>query len=144
MSEFRPIVVNLLLVGLLIIAMITMGLNIASNNPSQSIGNDPTLSAYANSLNATLYNATDDASASEQAITNSSITLTSGFPVFDSISGVWKTIKKVPVAVFNLTIGLVRTRLGSSFWVVLGVIGAILTITILLAVWKLVSTGEGG
>lgn len=147
MANFRPIVISLLLVGLFAMALISGGVMLAQKNGAgQSIADDPNIMAYAENLNKTLGNAHSDALSADEAIGSSPVTLTSGFPVFDAISGVWKTIKTVPVTVFNLTFNLLQEHiLGSqAFSIVLGVIGAILTITIIFAVWKMVATGEGG
>jgi len=147
MVNFRPIIVSLLLVGLFAICMITAGIQIATvNNANQSIGDDAVLAAYASSMNSSLEATVSAANTTEDAISSSPITLTSGFPVFDSITGVWKTLKVIPVTIYNLTFGLVFGRLlgGGVAAIVVGVIGSILTITIILSVWKMVSTGESG
>lgn len=146
MANFRPILVSLLLAGLFMISIITGGITLAyANNANQSIGDDPAIIAYATSLNETLGESITNANSGEEAISSSPITLTSSIPFYDAITGIWKTLKTVPITIWNLTVGLLITRvLGNNFYIVLGVIGAILTITIIFAVWKFVSQGESG
>jgi hypothetical protein len=147
MAELRPFLIGFLLAGLFAIALITGGIWIADlNNPDQSIGQDATLRTFASSLNQTLGQAHTDANSSYTAIKASPITLTTGFVVLDAIGGVWKTITIIPVAIYNLTIGLLIANVFSNpaFMVIFGVLSAIVILTIIFAVVKWLSQGEGG
>lgn len=146
-AEFRPLIIGLLLVGLFAIAVINGALLLSINNNSpNSIGNDPAIASYKESLEQSLEQAKTSADASEDAIGTSPITLTTGTLVFDAIGGVWKSMKEVPIMVYNLTFGLAAQKLfgDASFGIVLAIISAIVTITIIFGVWKWVTTGEGG
>jgi len=146
-ASFRPLVVGLLLAGLFAFALINAGLLISINNgANQSIGDDPAISSYSESLEETLLEANENANATETAFGSSPITLTTGSLVFDAVGGIWKTMKEVPVTVYNLTFGLIATKIfgDESYGVVFGVIGAILMMTIIFGIWKWVTTGESG
>lgn len=147
MVNFRPILVALLILGLFGVAIITAGIQIASvNGANQSIGDDVSLAVYASSLNESLEDAYDSSIAANAAVSNSSITLTSALPFIDAIGGIWKTLKTAPIAIWNLTFGVVFQNIlgGNSYAIVIGVLGAILLMTIVFAVWKLISSGESG
>lgn len=147
MANLRPIIVGFLVFGLFAIALITGGIQLAQQEgASQSIADSPSISSYAIELNSSLGNMSTIANSTETSFSNSPINYLSGFPVFEAITSIWRTLKVVPLTIYNLTIGvLFESSLGGeAFAIVLGVLGAILTITIIFAVWKMVSTGEGG
>lgn len=146
-AKFRPIIVALLLAGLFAAAIINAGLLVAINNgSSQSIGDDPAIASYKQALESSLMNASRDANTSETNLGTSPVSLTIGGSVFDALGGMWKTMKEVPVTVYNLTFGLLATKLfgDPSYGIVLGVIAAIITITIIIGVVRLVASGDGG
>lgn len=145
--KFRPIVVGLLLFSMFALAMITGGIQLANvNDVDQSIGDHPLLSTYSVNLSDAVGGASDNAKSGEDAFADSDVTLSTSSVFIDAIGGIWKTLKTIPVTIYNLTIGLVSSVIfgGGAFSIVLGIIGAILTITIIFAVWRLISTGEGG
>lgn len=146
--RLSPIIVSLLLFGLFAIAIINGALLLSVfNSPNQTIANDPALIEYSNALNSTLASSYADANASETAIGTSPVTLSSNSGIiFDAIAGVWKTMKKAPVAIYNLTLGLIFAKIfaDSQFAIVFAILGAILLIVIVFAVVELTSTGQGG
>ena len=147
MANFRPMIVYFLLLGVFMVALINGGILLATqHSANQSIGDDSMLTDYRDSLNNTLAESYNDAQEIEGAMNKSEVTLTTGIPVINAITGVWKTIKVVPMTIYNLASGLVFSRiLGSyTFAIILSVISAIVIITILFAVWKFVSTGDAG
>jgi hypothetical protein len=147
MVKFLPIIFGFLILGLFAIALISGGIRLAAvNNAPQSIGDDAALQSYAGSLNSSLGQAYTAANDAEKAINQSAITLTTGFPALDAVFGIWKTIKTVPITIYNLTIGLLFGRLlgSDSYAIVLGVLSSILIIGIIYAVYKVITTGEGG
>lgn len=147
MAEFRPIIINLLLLSLFVIAIIIGGTYIAvQNNGTQSIVDDATYSDLKDDLTANLEDNYDEIKESSASFENSSVTLTSGIPFVDSIYGTWKIIKNVPMTTYNLIVGVLFVKLfgNPATAIITAVLGAILIITIIFAVVKLVSTGEGG
>lgn len=146
-NEFRPIVINFLWIGLFAVAIITAGIMIAvQNNAKESISNDTVLYSLATSLSGNLSNNYEQVKQSEQSFENSSVTLTSGIPFIDSIYGAWKVIKSTPMLVYNLIVNVIFLRIlgDSATFVIISVISTILIISIIFAIVKLISTGEGG
>ena len=60
------------------------------------------------------------------------------------MSGIWKTMKVVPLSIYYLISSLVDTEVlgGAQTYIVWGIIGSIILLGIVFGVWKLVSTGE--
>ena len=142
---FKPLLVGLLLAGLLAYAMIMGGMQLAAiNNPNQSITQDPAIAQFSSSLNQSLERSYTDANASLNSISTSPVSLTSGGIIFDSMSGIWKTMKVVPLSIYYLISSLVDTEVlgGAQTYIVWGIIGSIILLGIVFGVWKLVSTGE--
>lgn len=142
---FQGYIITMLIFGLFVISLITTGIMIADqNDATQSIGDDPSISEYKSSIENNLTTAYNDVSSSNTVIENSSITTTTSIPIFTSVQSIWKTIKKVPITVYNLTIGLAMKKLfGDSAGIVTAVISTILILLILFAVIKWVATGIG-
>jgi hypothetical protein len=146
MAKFLPLMIALLGFGLFALSIITGGIFLAQeNNANQSIADNPAISTYAGSLNDSLQSAYDSSSGAEDAISNSPVTTSSSLFIIDAMAGVWKVIKAVPVGVVNLTYGLVTTLWDyPAIKIGLSLVGAILTLTIIIAVWRLLSMGDGG
>jgi len=145
MVKFLPLMFGFLLAGLFIISIINGGILLGyNNNAPQNIADDPSINAYAIALNNTLDNAYTDAVAVDSAVNQSAITLTTGFPVFDAIFGIWKIIKVVPITIYNLTFGLLFEKVfgNEAYGIVFGVISAILIISVIYAVYRVLTTGE--
>lgn len=144
MSSFKSFIIVFLLTGLFAYAVISAGILIGLNNySSQNIGDDPSLLSYMSSINESLDQAHSTANASESSFGNSPISLTS-VVFIDAIGGIWKTLKVIPMTIWNLTGGMVTKFIAPSqqFAIVFGVIGAILIITIIFGVWRVISKGE--
>lgn len=148
MANLKPFIFGLLLTGLFAISLINIGIYLPlHNDASQSIGDDPTLSAYKTQIESELITISDDTNSSLSALGNSPLSLvTSVGGIFDAVGGIWKTLTVVPKAVYNLTIGqLVVRYLGDdSYQVVLGVLAALVTVLIIFGVIKLTAQGESG
>lgn len=147
MADFRPILVALLLSGLFAIAFIFGAEMMASqNNAVNNINSDPQIGNYSQQIQSTLQSSSTDANTAESAVGNSTITLTSQGIIIDAISGIWKTLQAASITVYSLTIGFLLVNINNSpqFALVTGTIAAILTITIVFAVWKSVRTGDSG
>lgn len=150
MAKLLPIFATLMIAGLFAIALISGGIQLARvNNSNNSIANDPSLSKYASSLNESLATANEKATASEEAIAQSPSTLTTGGSTslgLDATQGIWKNLKVVPLTIYNLTLGLLISKIfgGGAFWIIFSVIGSILTLAIIVAVIRFFTQGEGG
>jgi hypothetical protein len=147
MASIRLVIINLLIVSLFAVAIITGGSMLAvQNGANQSITDDQSLSNIKANLSTGINSNYEKTKSASTSFENSSISLTGGIPFIDSIYGTWKVLKETPVMMYNLIFGGIFEKvLGSnSAQIILAVIGTILTITIIFAVVKLISTGDGG
>lgn len=147
MVNFRPLLVGFLLAGLFAIALLNFGILLAENNGvDHSIGDDPAISSYKDNLEDTLDTAYSNATGAEESLGKSPVSFISQNIIFDAIGGIWKTLKEVPITVYNLTFGLLSQKLfgDSSYGIVLAIISTIITITVIFGVWKMVFTGDSG
>jgi hypothetical protein len=147
--KFRPIMIIILLFSLFVISFINFGILLTtSNNVNSSILFDSDIRGFANDINETLITVYADANDTETSFTNSPVTLTSssGGVIIDAISGVWKTIKRAPVVLYNLLADLIFSKIfgDNSYAIIIVVISSIVIFTIILAVWKLIRQGDAG
>ena len=144
-SSFKGFIIGMLLVGLFAFALISSGIIIGDKNNGQSIGDIPTISKFRTDIQVNLSEAYNTANSSETSFGSSPISLTS-IVFVDALGGIWKTLKSIPLAIWNLIMSLVSGSIApaSEYGVVFGVIGAIIIITIIFGVWKMISTGDGG
>lgn len=144
MGGIKPFLIGVLLAGLFAFALISGGIMLATNNnANQSIGDDPALVSYKNSLQLSLSEAEANANSSINALGDSPITEVQGGAVFEAISGVWKTLKVVPVTIYNLTFGTAKSRIfGETFNIVFGILASILIIIIIFSVIKMINSGQ--
>lgn len=143
--NLKPVLVSLLLVSLFSLAVISFGVRLADiNEANQSIADDGLLNDYISSLNETLSKANTNVQAGQEAL-NSPLSLATGFFVLEALQGIWVVLVSVPITLYNLTIGLILTKIfgDSAFAVAIGIFGAILGLTIIFAVVTLISTGRG-
>lgn len=140
---FKSNIIYLLLFGLFVIALINVGVYLAAQNgANQSILDDDSLASYKSSLQENLTQSYSDISSSNTVLENSSITTTTSIPFFSSTQGIWKTVKTIPITVYNLTIGLAMKKIfGDSAGLVTAVISAIMIIIILFGVVAWIATG---
>ena len=144
-AGIRPYLIGILLAGLFAFALIQGGALLAEHNQAnQSITDNPALSGFKTNLESTLGEAQENANGSLNALGESPLTeVSGGLVVFTAISGVWKTLKAVPVTIYNLTFGLAKASVfGESFNVVFGIIGAIIIMTLIFFVIKMLTSGQ--
>lgn len=145
--EFGPPLIGFILIGLFSISLITAGIYIGNNNsPNQTIANNPALTSYANSITPQIDTAYQYGNQSKTSIGTSTVSTGVGGIILDAISGIWKGLELGPIAIWNLVIGLATQTIftGSEFNVIFAALGAIILLVGILAVWKLVWTGQGG
>lgn len=146
-TYIRPILIWFLVLGLFAVAIITGPIMMAEQNGSnQTIGDDASISAYYKSVNNSLASNYKNTTKSEQAFSNSTLTLTGGIPFVDSIWGIWKTLKAVPITIYQLTADVFFERIfgDNSKGIVFAVMASIILITIIFAIVILISRGESG
>jgi len=145
MSGIKPLLVGILLAGLFAFALIQGGSLLAKhNNANQSITDSPALSSFKINIEDSLGEAEDNANGSLNALGDSPLSeVSGGLVIFTAISGVWKTLKAVPVTIYNLTFGLAKSSIfGEDFNVVFGIIGAIIIMLIIFGVIKMLTSGQ--
>ena len=143
----RPLIINFLWIGLFFVALVTGGVIMSvQNGSSNSILNNSLFANASNSFSGNLTDYYQTTSDSEKSFENSTVTLTGGIPFIDSIYGTWKILKSVPMIMYTLVVDVVMgTLLGSqTTTIIVSVITSILIITLIFAIVKLISSGDGG
>lgn len=147
MTNFRPLIVTLLLVGLVILSVLTGGIMLAANNgASQSIMDDPSMSAYLSSLNDSLDDSYDESQPLDTAFSDSPITPTTGAVYVESVGGIWQTMRNNPTTIFSISLAFVRDKvLGGPYGsIILNTALAIFGLLIIFGAYKWIYTGESG
>lgn len=145
MSALKNILIYMLLFGAFIMAFINGGLLLAAvNSPNNTIGNDPALVEFSSALNSTLEDAYESANGSMTAIESSPVQVTQFAIILDAIGGIWKSLKVVPLAIYNLSVDYVFGKLlgDQQFAIMMGIVGAILIIVLIFAVWFWINSVE--
>ena len=146
MANLRPLLVNILMLMAIVTGVITFGILIAVDNaPDRTIGNSEAINSYYVNVNNTMLQASNDSIASYNATTTGGTTTTVCLLVLNAIGGIWKTMIQAPMLMYQLTVGLIVQNIGgTAFYMIIGVLGAIITFTIIFAVWKFLRVGESG
>lgn len=148
MAELRPLLIGFLIIGLFAVAIINVGYYIQTDNDATETIADSQygLDVFKQNITSKIDSSYDTSNAAENSTSSSSVTFNYGSPFLDAINGIWKTIKTAPVGVYELTIGLANDKFfhGTDGLIITTTIAAILTITIIFAVWKMIATGDAG
>lgn len=147
MATLLKFVIPFLLFMAFAVSFIGFGLLLPElNGASQSISDDPGISAYANELNNTATDASLNSNIAEGVLGNSSITTGAQSNIIDSSQGIWKIITATPKTIWNLTFGLAlgRVATGTEVLIILGIFGAILVLILVLAAYNFLARGEAG
>ena len=140
--EFKDLIITALLVGLFIFAVISFGVQLSkNNNANMSILNNP-------SINKSFVSITSELEEAEDTAESGRVGLWSGIPileevgiVLDSIVSVGQVFSGMVIGVFGITFELITTTLGIPP-IVLGVITAIILISIVLLAWSVFKAGK--
>jgi hypothetical protein len=148
MVEFRPLLISFILIGLFAVAMMNAVYYMQIDNDANETIMDSQygLDIYKQNVTDKLEDTYTDSVGADNSTSSSQVTFNFGSPFLDAINGVWKTIKVAPITVYQLTIGMANKMFfsGPEGLIITTTIGAILTITIVFAVWKMISTGDSG
>jgi hypothetical protein len=148
MVNFKPYIVSLLFLGLIVVAASGFWYGLLyANEPTQIDDKMQNVFDSINPIETSLEDSIEDSASVNNAFTNSTVTTGNSDTGIISIvmGGAWKTIVSAPKAIFNSVGALFGYVLDDEILtVVFGVIGAILGLIIILAVWKLWTTGESG
>lgn len=143
----RTILVAVILSGLFAIALLNAGQSLfEANDVNRTLASDPQLNNYISNLNNTLSTSLQNNNDVETAIGETPPTLSTTGLIFESVGNVWKTLKTVPVTIYNLTIGLLFTKLlgSNQFAIAVVIVEALFVMALLFFVVKWAFTGEGG
>ena len=144
----KGIAISLLLAGVFAFAMISFGIQFANdNNTNVSIIQDSTINSTFAELNTNLSSALGGNTQQKEQFEKDEPIVGSESLLLTSIVGAWKVFITVPTAIWNLSFGLMYSKVfggdpNSGFAVVFQVFGAILVIVIILGAWRLVKGGE--
>lgn len=141
----KKIIFPLFLVALFAIALFSFAFQLAiSNDSPRSLSDDPTISSYTGSLNNYSRDSSLSTTSALRSIAESPLSLTTGYYIIVAMGGLWKSIITTPLSILNLTFQTIFTRLlgDQTYYVVLSIIGTILGLSLIFAIYKLLSTGE--
>lgn len=152
MVEFRPLLISFILLGLFSVALINViYFTQVDNDATETIMDSKYgINIYKDNITTTINDGYEDVRNADNSTSGSQVTLNAGSPFLDAISGVWKNVKSAPIVVYKLTIGMAYEKLlynsenRTEGILILTAIGAILTLTIIFAAWKMIATGDGG
>ena len=141
----KAITLNLLLMGLFVLAIITFGVNFGiENEANQSIIDDPQLLQARSELmgNFTSYGA--EVSQASNAFGNTTPIVNTGGINILPITDTWKKFTSIPVNLYDISVGFVFSKLfGDEIAnIMFYVVSAIVTILIILAAWATIRTGS--
>lgn len=147
MTNLLKFIVPFVLFSIFAVAFINFGNGLAENNNSpQGIFDDPQIQGFVVRINSSIADAQSDANLAESALGNSTITIGGQANILDSVKGVVKIITALPKTVYTFFVGLLFTRLSgdNQVAIIMGAFGSLLIIILIIAFYKLFSTGEGG
>jgi hypothetical protein len=133
---------GILLGGLCILAFLSLFISLYVSNNYNNNNQDEEITNYVTSLNTNLSAAYSDYNSSSEAFASEDPLISSGYILFQSIAGMWKTLRKAPGEVINLTFGLIKGKLLSDavFNVVFGVIMSVFILTLIVVVVRFIRT----
>jgi|SRR3990172_12093204 len=146
MVKFLPFIIAFAIVTLFSISLLNTSILMAEyNNPSRSIGNDPNVREYSEAINETVGDFSNEAGSSEDKLGDSPTTKTDTNLITDAMVGIWKIISTTPKTMYNLTVGFIGETIGfQGFVIVVGILGGIIAMALVIAVFRMLFTGDGG
>lgn len=135
----KSYVVTFLIVGLFIVSMFTFVFNFtAANKPIAGFNSE---GVNLTGLQNTLQNTQEKAESWQESFSKDNPILALGELVVGSIWGVLKLIGDSIIIIFNIVFGAASQVLGIPP-LALAVVSAILIMSIVLAIWKIIKTGQ--
>ncbi len=142
MVDFKGLIITALLVGLFIFALISFGVQLAKNSDANmSILDNPAINDSFVSIESKLGEAKDTAEAGRKGLWSGIPLLEEVGIILDSIVSVGQVFSQMVIGVYELTFGLITETLGISP-IVLGVITAIVLVSIVLLAWSVFKSGK--
>lgn len=142
----KTLFISFALIGLFVVSLINFGILIQNeNNSSVQIIDDPRINRTFGDLSQNLSqdNLESDVSEKKETFETEEPQISEGNLLLNSIKFIWTGISDTIVGVYNIIDGLIfQTLFGSTFGVLLSVIGAILSGLVILFGWQLYRTGR--
>lgn len=142
----KSLFISFALIGLFVIALMNFGILLQNeNNSSIQIIDDPRINKTFGDLNQNLSqeNLKDDVSEKKKTFETEEPQISQGNLLLNSIKFIWTGISDTITGVYNIINGLIfQTLFGSTFSVLLSVLGAILSALVILFGWQLFRTGR--
>lgn len=145
MAKFVPLTITLILLSIFSLSLLAGFIDIQTQNnaPLAVDINNSYINDLYNDLNSNISTSVDGFNSASNTFENSSINTGGNNIYIDSLSGVWKTIKRGPVDSVTTLLNVVYTEVFGANRLYLAVVLAILSIIIISAVAKLIMRGEG-
>lgn len=139
----KKTIISLMLVGLFFIAIFNFTSMLQyNNNAPNNIADYPGLNSTLGQLVNNLSDSDDKSETQKDVFEQSEISTEGGGITVTSIKQVFTVLTTIPIAVYNLVMGVIfGTVFGGGFGVVAAVIASLFLITIILAGWQLLRTG---
>ena len=142
MVSFRESVISIVLVGLFIFAFISFGGQIAvDNDANDSILSNPSINKAFIEINNSLEEVRVDTEEQKEAWFEDVPIVGDINLIWKSLTGIIRVFFDVVVNMYNLIVSLISETIGISP-VILNTIAALLSISMLLLLWRLVRSGS--
>ncbi len=148
MVNFAELIIGLLLVGLFFFAMVNFADNLAIDHGlEQNIRNEEIINRTFKDIERNLSRGDSSSKSATESFEAEVAKVGETNLVFSSITSSLKTLKSMVVGVFSgiftlISIAFGLNDSGGPGGIVLAVLGSILTLTVLLLIWKLIRTGS--
>lgn len=124
------------------------GLNILTieNQATETFYGDALVKATSDNLQGNSSNYLSDANKAKNVLGNSSVSqggVAGQNQVFNSVSKLWNGIIEKPIAIYNVVIEIGQKRIFGDFTII-SVFAGLLTLALIIAIIRMVTTGEGG
>ncbi len=140
-GSFRELIVTFILIAVFIIALANVAIRIGTDNDSSiSILDNPVLNNTFSELQTDLSNAESDVNSSKTSFESEKTNIEFGELTFKSIVGSGKKFTGILFGILNLIFRLIFSVIGLI--IVLGAIIIIVTINVILRLWRLYKQGE--
>lgn len=142
MASFREAAISFIVVGIFIIAIIGFGAQLAlDNNTSNSILDNPAINKSFVSINESLEDIRIDADAQKEAWFKDIPIIGDIGLIWKSLTGILRVFFNIIINMYNVIIDLISETIGFPKFVV-NTIAAIVTISTLLLLWRVVRSGS--
>lgn len=141
MADFKGLLVNLALAGLIVFCIIALGISLQENNNSaENITDNQIINTSYNNLRSGLESIESNATGQRVLFEKENPTITFGALILYSIISAGKVFTNVIIVIFNVLISVPASVLGIDP-VIFAVLGGLFVAVILLTLWYLYKVG---